>query len=215
MTRSLPVPLIAVALLALVSTGSRASGLPSAGNSTAPAVIRLVGAIGGVPDAVAGQFTIVMRDLANNPMFFKPVWIDLSSCPDLVICSDQMDPNTITNCTAKTVQKLTNASGEVTFTLLGGSSGAGHASSLAQNGKIFGGAGVLFARPSVASFDLDGTGGVGAGDLAVWLSDFGSGTDWARSDYDGDGRIGAGDLSAWLLVFAAGGSAQSCAASCP
>jgi hypothetical protein len=74
---------------------------------------------------------------------------------------------------------------------------------------------VLLASPSVASFDLDGVSGVGAGDLSAWLQDFASGGDWARSDYDGDGRIGAADLSAWLTVFAAAGSVQSCAASCP
>ena len=56
---------------------------------------------------------------------------------------------------------------------------------------------------------------MGAGDLSVWLGDFGSGSAWSRSDYDGDGAIGAGDLSQWLSVFATGASLTSCAASCP
>jgi len=49
----------------------------------------------------------------------------------------------------------------------------------------------------------------------VWLSDFGSGVPYERSDFDGSGTIGAADLSEWLGVFGAGGSAQSCGASCP
>jgi len=92
--------------------------------------------------------------------------------------------------------------------------GSGHASSLAGSAKVLA-KGVLLALPSVASFDLDGSGGVGAGDLSVWLSDFGSGVPYERSDFDGSGTIGAADLSEWLGVFGAGGSAQSCGASCP
>jgi hypothetical protein len=140
--------------------------------------------------------------------------IDLSGCPDIKICSDQMDPDATTNCVAKSVRKFTDSVGEVTFTLIGSSTGAGNASSLAQSARIFAN-GVLLALPSAAVFDLDGSSGVGAGDLSVWISDFGSSMNWARSDYDGDGRIGAADLSAWLTVFAAAGSVQSCAASCP
>jgi hypothetical protein len=79
---------------------------------------------------------------------------------------------------------------------------------------IFGN-GVLIASPSVSSFDLDGSGGVGAGDLSVWLSDFGTGQPYERSDYDGDGQVSAADLSEWLAVFGAGGSTLSCGAICP
>jgi hypothetical protein len=71
------------------------------------------------------------------------------------------------------------------------------------------------ATPSASSFDLDGSGGVGAGDLSVWLGDFGSGMNWARSDFDGSGTVGAADLSEWLAVFGSSGSSQSCTTSCP
>jgi pimeloyl-ACP methyl ester carboxylesterase len=183
-------------------------------NSATPASIRLVGALNGVPDAVAGQFKIVIHDLANNPINECVVVIDLSNCADLAICSDQMDPGAPTNCAAKTVRKFTNALGEVTFTLLGGSTGSGHASSLANSARIFGN-GELLATPSASSFDLDGSGGVGAGDLSVWLGDFGSGMNWARSDFDGSGTVGAADLSEWLAVFGSSSSSQSCTTSCP
>jgi hypothetical protein len=213
MARSLFMSLIAFALLSLSTVGARA-GLPGLGDSITPTAIRLVGASGGIPDAVAGQFEVVARDNANNPINGLSVVIDISNCADLVICADQMDPDALTNCAAKKVRKFTNAAGEVTFTMLGGSSGAGNASSLAHSARIFGN-GALMGTPSVSSFDLDGTGGVGAGDLSVWLGDFGSGMNWARSDYDGSGTVGAADLSEWLAVFGSSGSAQSCAVSCP
>jgi pimeloyl-ACP methyl ester carboxylesterase len=205
--------LAVIALLTLTPTGARSSP-PSASNSTTPAFIRLVGATNGVPDAATGQFTVVARNLANNPLNGVSVVIDLSNCADLAFCSDQLDPDALTNCAAKTARKFTNALGEVTFTLLGGSRGADNASSLAHSAKIFAN-GVLLALPSVSSFDLDGAGGVGAGDLSVWLADFGSGMNWARSDYDGSGTVGAADLSQWLAVFGSGASTQSCAVSCP
>jgi pimeloyl-ACP methyl ester carboxylesterase len=213
MTRSILMPPAVFALLALTAIGAQAN-LPSVANSATPASIRLVGALGGVPDAVAGQFKIVVNDIGDRPINECLIVIDLSNCADLTICSDQSDPNALTNCAAKTVRKFTNALGEVTFTLLGGSTGAGHASSLANSARIFGN-GELLGTPSVSSFDLDGAGGVGAGDLSVWLADFGSGVNWARSDFDGSGTVGAGDLSEWLAVFGSGASTQSCTSSCP
>jgi len=214
MTRSILIPPAVFALLTLAATGAWASGIPSAALSTTPDHIRLVRSTSGLPDAVAGQFKIVARDVINNPIFECLVVIDLSNCPDLTVCSDQLDPDALTSCATKTIRKSTSFNGEVTFTLLGGSNGAGHASSLAHSARIYGN-GNLIATPSVSSFDLDGLSGVGAGDLSAWITDFGSGMDWARSDYDGDGRVGAGDLSEWLTVFGAGTSTQSCSASCP
>src|SRR5262245_20482928 len=199
--------------LAVLATTARASGIPSQTNSTVPTLIRLVGANASVPDAAAGQFKVMARDLANNPMPNFSITIDLSNCPDLELCSDQLDASAVGSCAAKTVQKFTNLQGEVTFTIVGSSKG-GSASSLANSARIFG-RGVLMGSPSAAAFDLDGFGGVGAGDLAVWLTDFGSGTAWARSDFDGNGSIGSNDLAQWLTVFGEGQSAQSCGASCP
>ena len=154
-----------------------------------------------------------MRDLANNPLVGAVVTIELLSCPDLDICADQLDPGVRVNCTAKTIQKFANELGQVSFTLLGGGNG-GQAATTAAAVRIFAN-GVLLRTARFATYDLDGLGGVGAGDLSVWLSDFGSGTTWSRSNFDGDGNLGAFDLSMWLTAFAAGGSTQSCVASCP
>jgi hypothetical protein len=167
-----------------------------------------------VPDTVAGKFEVVVRDLANNPVHNASVVIDLSGCTDLAICADQLDPSALTNCPAKTVRKISDSQGRITFTVLGGSNGAGNAQVQAGGGRIFAN-GVLIRTPTVASFDLDSSGGVGSGDLSAWLTDFGTGQPWGRSDYDGDGAISANDLGMWLTVFGAGASAQSCRISCP
>lgn len=75
--------------------------------------------------------------------------------------------------------------------------------------------GRFIGAPTVAAYDLDGSHGVGANDLSVWLDDFGSTLDIGRGDYAGSGFIGANDLSMWLSVFGSATSLESCAASCP
>ena len=198
----------------LLAASAAMAGVPSAANSTTPACITLVGSLSGVPDAAAGQFTVTVRDLANNPLNGASVVIDISGCADLNICNDQLDANALVNCGAKTTRKFTDATGKVTFIVLGGSNGGGNASTLLGGGKIFAN-GTLLQTPTVAAFDLDGAGGVGANDLSAWLGDFGSGNPYGRSDYDCSGTIGANDLSIWFGEFGAGTSASSCAASCP
>jgi len=190
------------------------AGVPSPGNSTTPGCITLVGSLAGVPDAAAGQFSVVVRDLANNPLNGASVVIDLSNAADLAICDDQLDANALVNCAAKTTRKFTDITGTVTFTVLGGSNGAGNASSLLNKGRIYAN-GVLIASPTVAAYDLDGSSGVGANDLSAWLTDFGTGNPYGRSDYDCSNTVGANDLSFWLTEFGAGTSAASCAVSCP
>jgi hypothetical protein len=182
-------------------------------NDTSPACISLVGTNGVVP-AAAGQFEVICRDLANNPLVGAVVVIDLSTCPDLVLCVNQMDPNATVDCVRKTVTKLTAADGSVHFTVLGGSNGAGNAVTLLDGGMIFAN-GVLIGRPTVSTYDLDGSGGVGANDLSAWLGDFGTGNNFGRSDYDCSRSVGANDLSLWLDAYGSGTMTASCGASCP
>jgi len=197
----------------LLAASAAMAGVPSPTNSTTPLCITLVGSLAGVPDA-AGQFNIVVRDLANNPLNGASVVIDLSGCNDLSICDDQLDANALVNCGAKTTRKFTNALGQVTFIVLGGSNGGGNASSLLGAGRIYAN-GTQIQAPTVSAFDLDGAGGVGANDLSAWFGDFGSGQPFGRSDYDCSGTIGANDLSLWFGEFGAGTSASSCAVACP
>jgi hypothetical protein len=198
----------------LLIASAAMAGVPSATNSTTPACITLVGSLAGVPDNAAGQFTVIVRDLANNPLNGASVVIDLSNCLDIAICDNQLDAAATVNCGAKTTRKFTDALGSVTFTVLGGSNGAGNASTLLSGGRIFAN-GTLIGSPTASAYDLDGANGVGAADLSAWLTDFGSGNPYGRSDYDCNGTVGAGDLSFWLTEFGAGTSAASCAVSCP
>ena len=197
----------------LLIASAAMAGVPSPSNSTIPSCITLVGSLAGVPDAV-GTFTVIVRDLANNPLNGASVVIDLSNCTDLAICSNQLDAGALVNCAAKTTRKFTDITGTVTFIVLGGSNGAGNATTLLGGGRIFAN-GTLLGSPTVPAFDLDGGSGVAINDLSVWLGDFGSGINYGRSEYDCNGSVGINDLAVWLGEFGAGTSGASCAVACP
>src|SRR5262249_5426389 len=126
------------------------AGIPSPGNSTTPSCITLVGSVAGTVDP-AGTFTVIVRDLANNPLAGASVVVDLAACHDEAICNDQLDLSATVNCGAKTTRKFTNGLGSVTFTVLGGSNGAGNASTFLNGGRIFAN-GTLIASPTVSAF---------------------------------------------------------------
>lgn len=197
----------------LLAASAAFAGVPSAANSTVPNCIQLVGSSVGVVDA-AGAFSVTVRDLANNPLNGASVVIDLSGCSDLAICDDQLDAGALTNCASKTVRKFTDASGVVSFAILGGSNGIGNATTLLGGAKIFAN-GVLIGSPTANAFDLDGANGVGINDLAVWANDYGSGNNYGRSEYDCNGSVGINDLSLWVINYGIGASAESCAVACP
>jgi hypothetical protein len=184
---------------------------PAAGATNANRAPRIVmvGSLSGAADAAAGRFMIHIKDLAGNPISGASVVVDLSQCHDLSICTDQLDAGATQACPAKTTRKFADVNGWVSFTVLGGSNGAGNATTLLNGGRIYAN-GTLYMSPTVAAFDLDGSSGVGANDLSAWLTDFGSGSSFGRSDYDLSPGIGANDLSIWLTEFGAGTSAASC-----
>jgi len=206
--------LVLLGCLTLVGPAIAISSEPSPANSTSPACISLVGTHAGVPASGAGQFFVIYRDLANNPIANATVVIDLSGAPDISICADQLDADAVVDCARKTVSKHTAADGRVNFTVLGASNGGGNAVTFLDAGAIYAN-GPLICRPTVAAFDLDGSSGVGANDLSAWLTDFGTGNPYGRSDYDCSGGIGANDLSFWLSTFGSGTMTESCASHCP
>jgi len=197
----------------LLAASAAMAGVPSAANSTVPACISLVGSSAGVPDAF-GSFSVTVRDLANNPLNGASVVVDLSGCTDIAICDDQLDVDALVNCAAKTTRKFTDALGNVSFTVLGGSNGFGNATTLLNGAAIYAN-GTLIGSPTAAAYDLDGQLGLGANDLSAFLGDFASAINYGRSDFDCDGTLGANDLSAWLTLFGGGTSTSSCAVSCP
>ena len=206
----------ALALLASLMLAPRAHAQliepPSPANSTIPASIRLVGRdANGTPDPV-GVFRVTVRDLANNPRAGVTVSVDLTNAPDVVLC-DGPGPLGQTIVCGSGASVVTGADGVATFDLAGyvraSATTATLSAALRADGELLG-------NVPVHAFDLDGAAGVGSGDLSRWLTDFGSGTVWARGDYDDSGMLGAGDLSLWLTVFGAGRSIVSCGATaCP
>jgi len=191
------------------------AGVPSPGNSTVPPCISLVGSKAGAADPV-GNFTVTVRDLANNPLNGASVVVDLSGCNDIAICSDQLDAGALVNCAAKTTRKFTNLAGQVSFIVLGGSNGSGNATTLLGGAKIYAN-GTLIGSPTAAAFDLDGSAGVGINDLSVWLVDFGTigNPAFGRADFDCSGSVGINDLSVWLVEFGNATSLSSCTVKCP
>lgn len=201
-----------IALLAL-ATPVWARGFPPFPNVTAPAIIHLVASDGAAPSRAFGEFEVVVRDLANNPLPGVSVRVDVTLAEELRIASDQHDPAAVVDCADKAVTKLTDVNGRAVFCILGSNVPGAPASTLISGGRIFAN-GLLCAAPTASAFDLDGTLGLGSGDLSVFLSDFASGQPFGRSDFDGSGSLGAGDLSIWLKAFASGTQVVS-AAACP
>lgn len=207
-------------LVLLVPPASRAAsqgnprdtGVPSPLNWILPSCISLVGSDGSEASPL-GAFHVVIRDLANNPQPGVEVRVDVSNASDIHLCAQQLAPGIVMECAAGVAMAITDANGIARFTLMGGSNGA-PASTLLNGGRIYAD-GTLGGMPTVSTYDLDGASGVGANDLSLWLSDFGTGNPYGRSDYDCSGNLGANDLSFWLSEFGAGTQSISCAASCP
>ena len=202
---------LAVAFSSLLLLHRPTAAEPSPPNHTVPACISLVGSNGATASA-KGTFTVITRDLANNPVAGATVTVDLSQAPDLHLCALQLAPGIILDCPGNKASAITDATGHATFTLLGG--GLPGAGSGLHNGRIYVD-GMLVAMPTVSAYDLDGASGVGANDFSLWFGDFVAGATFGRSDYDCSGSIGANDLSFWLSEFGSAASVQSCAASCP
>jgi hypothetical protein len=189
------------------------SSVPPSLNWTVPPCISLVGSDGHLASPI-GAFEVVIRDLANNPMPGVEVTVEVSNATDIHLCAQQLDPGVVMDCPNGRARATTDANGVARFTLLGGSNGAGNASTLLNGGRIYA-FGVLGGTPTVSAYDLDGESGVGSNDLSAWLGDFGSGVAYGRADYDCSGALGANDFSLWLTAFGAGNQVASCAAACP
>ena len=181
-------------------------------NSTVPSCISLVGSDGTSASSI-GTFTVIVRDLANNPMPGVHVRVDLANAPDLRLCAQQLASGVILDCPGNAASVITDGGGRAVFTLMG-SAIAGSSGSGLGNGRIYAD-GTLLSSPTVSAYDLDGASGVGANDFSLWFQDFTIGATYARSDLDCNGYVGANDLSFWLTAFGGGAQSVSCSAKCP
>jgi hypothetical protein len=224
-------PFVLGALLLGIAAPARSeiTKIPSAYNSTLPCAIRLVGCTGGAADP-AGQFQVVVHDLANNPLEYALVVVDFTQCcADVRLASTQLAPGMILDAATHTVRSFTDQTGTATFCIMGAGRG-GSGDPGAVGAQIYADGvplttGYPYPPVSVAAFDLDGAAGVsaagvGGSDLSLWLSDLFAGYR-ARSDYDlpeagcTPGLNGA-DLSRLLSVyFAARSCGNATAVACP
>jgi hypothetical protein len=184
------------------------ANVPSAANSTKPNFIRITGQKSGVADPV-GQFTVTVRDLANNLIANSTVVVDFSSCVRIRAAASQPFAGLTVDNSLRTVRALTNGSGVATFRIVGGSCNTGNLSgSGAGCARIFAD-GVLLGSTTATTYDQDGVTGVTLNDLSAWAGDFLSGNYYGRSDYDFNGSLGLNDLSNWGSVFLAANSTAS------
>ena len=209
--------LIAIPFAAVAAVSpAHAQGVPSPGNATVPASIRLVGLDAfGVPDP-AGLFTVVLRDLANNPVPNAIIRVELLPCSGASLCPLQGPTITAVNCNAGGlwVEGLTDVNGVWSAAIVGCAKGNPVVSPFGC-ARIYG-KGVLLNSPRVAIADLGGCDGLGSNDLGLWLGDFYTGLDFQRSDYDGNGLPGANDLSLWLTEWGSARSVVNCGGTaCP
>lgn len=135
----------AAVVCACVAAPARAA-VPSAANSTVPTCL-VACPLGDIP------FTVVVRDLANNPVVNSVVVLDFSTCAAAYLCTvpgTQPDPYTV-NLGARTITMVSDATGTANFPLrVGGVCAAGTVRVFAD--------GVLLGTRALASPDQDGNG---------------------------------------------------------
>jgi hypothetical protein len=213
----------------LLAAGAALANVPSATNSSEGGTIRLVGrnGAGTVVDPV-GNYTVVVRDLANNLIQNSSVVLDFSNCGsfDTRLANSQIHPGVTLDCPTKSVRGLTDAAGSITFRVMGGAQNNGAApGNLTPCARVFAD-GVLIkdavttggtGNVRVAAYDENGIGGLTPLDLSAWTGDFfcPCASYFVRSDFDGNGALSPLDLSNQTGVFFASGSFTGAAGYCP
>lgn len=219
-TRLLLTAALLLAASALEPARPAHASTPGGSNCTVPQLVHLVGMDGNGTPASIGQFTVVLRDLANHPVPGARVKFSLASVTDVAASSSQPDPTLDVDCAAEVVNKLTDANGSATFSVVGRGTGtlsteATGCTGLIQWADVPGFGDLAIGSVIVTTFDLNGSGDVGASDLSVFLHQFAMGNGSRACDYDNSGVLGASDLSMWLTALASGAHLQSGGATCP
>jgi len=196
------------------------AGVPSPANSIPlPPRINLVGVNSGslLADSLspASKITVIVRDLANNPIANSSVVLDFTGdISDTRIGDTQPYQGVTANCGTHAVTALTDATGSVLFVVQGGGKSPAGIKHAAGAGKIYAD-GVLLGSLNVGMYDLNGLGGVDPLDLSQLGGDIFSGVNPDRANYNNDGVVDGLDLSIWGAVFFSARSNQSAATYCP
>lgn len=203
--------------MGVMAASSAMASVPSPADSDVPCGLTLVGTTGGVADA-KGQFSIVVRDLAHNPIAASSVVIDFNACtPDIRVCSVQPVSGVTADCSGAvgSIQVVTDATGTATLRIVGGANNAspGLAGAGFKCAHVFAD-GVRMPDMNVSAFDENGGGGVNPADISLWLLDSFSATYKGRADYNCSNSTNPTDLSILLSASLGGGSFASCSAYC-
>ncbi len=190
--------------------------------SPASAYIDVEGQTSGLPDNCSdgrcANYTVTVRDFANNLIAGSTVVIDFSGCPDIQISCDQLNAVTgQTDLAGKKVSGTTNASGQFIFKV----QGAGNATPTTNNTTSAGtnagvtcavvyADGVQLGNLIVAAYDVNGLGSptsaVSAADVSLVASEAAKvvlgAQARARDDYNHSGTISAADVSAIAAMAA-------------
>ena len=124
---------VPLALLALTVATQASAAVPSPANSSVPSCLQVC-PYGDL------TYTVVIRDIANNPVAGSFVQIDFIDCPTFHLCPPPASQNT---------SQITNPQGVAVFALKGG---GGCASSV----RVFADGVLMASGVSVASPDQDG-----------------------------------------------------------
>ena len=180
--------------LAASAASSVRADVPSPNPSSFPSLLILGASDGTSPDP-ALAFVVMVRDLASNPILGSLVVLDLSNCPDIRL-GTLAGPGTVVDCTSQTARAITDVAGRAEFRLTG-SVGARELSSVGAQGRVYAD-GVLLGSVRVAVLDQDGAEGVDAKDVSLLYTDLLGAQHPARSDLDGTGTVSFGDVALLL-----------------
>lgn len=186
--------------------------IPHWQNSTRPTSVNTTGHTS-LPDP-AGAMIYIIRDGTNLVMRNAEVVLDFTFCTDIRLSQNISGTTTVTTCASKRVTGITDGQGQVVINVVAGGNG-----NLPPRNTLDCVVVTVNSAPwpniPAASFDRDGSSGVGAGDLALVIWDFVNHPTAGRSDFDGTGAVGATDLGILTKVFVDGNSALSGSPYCP
>lgn len=205
----------------LLAASAAMANVPSPTNSTVPSYINIggkVSLVGGPDPSIA--YTVVVKDALGAVIAGSLVELNLQNCTDADLCTAVVAGETV-DCVNKAVRGNTNATGQITFSILGAGFNPGNLVPPA----IFAGAGLNCMRVFADGTQLNqatvihndpngnksgaGNNGTNGLDLAVFKTDLGAAGLGApyrgRSDYSHDGTVNGLDLSGFKTVLGAAG----------